>query len=59
MHRPHVFAIPERVIELASGDLGRELLLPSQKVVPGKLLADGFVFRDQTSDAAVDQALSR
>ncbi|WP_375399642.1 TIGR01777 family oxidoreductase [uncultured Amnibacterium sp.] len=56
MHRPHVFRIPERVIELAAGDLGRELLLPSQKVVPEKLLADGFEFREQTSDDAIDLA---
>lgn len=58
MHRPHLFRIPERVIELVSGDLGRELLLPSQKVAPEKLLADGFVFRDQTSDDAIDGALA-
>jgi uncharacterized protein (TIGR01777 family) len=58
MHRPHAFTIPERVIELAAGDLGRELLLPSEKVVPQKLLDDGFVFRHTTSDEAIDAVTS-
>lgn len=58
LHRPHLFAVPERVIELAAGDLGRELLLPSQQVVPERLLEDGFVFRDRTSDAALATALA-
>ena len=36
--------------------MGRELLLPSQKVVPARLEEDGFVFRYTTSDAAIDAA---
>ncbi|HEY8317977.1 MAG TPA: TIGR01777 family oxidoreductase [Amnibacterium sp.] len=57
LHRPYLFKIPEKVIELGMGDLGRELLLPSQKVVPEKLEQDGFVFTHRTSDEAVDAAL--
>ncbi len=53
MHRPHFLRVPQKAIELAAGDLGKELLLPSQLVVPQRLLADGFVFRDQTADAAI------
>jgi len=58
LHRPHLFRIPEKAIELASGDLGRELLLPSQQVVPERLEQDGFVFTHRTSDEAVDAAVS-
>ena len=54
MQRPHLLRLPEKVIELGMGDLGRELLLPSQQVVPAKLEADGFTFRYATSDAAID-----
>ncbi len=54
LHRPHVLALPEVVVSAVMGEMGRELLLPSQQVVPAVLEADGFVFRDRTSDAAVD-----
>ena len=53
MRRWHLFALPERLIGLGMGDAGRELLLASQKVVPAKLLDDGFVFRDQTVEDAI------
>ena len=58
MHRPHVLKLPEAIVGVGMGEMGRELLLPSQKVVPAKLEADGFVFRFRTSDDAIDAALS-
>jgi uncharacterized protein (TIGR01777 family) len=58
LKRPHLLRLPEKAVELGMGDLGRELLLPSAKVVPAKLLADGFRFRHETSDEAIDAALS-
>ena len=58
MHRPHVLKLPEAVVGLGMGEMGRELLLPSQKVVPAKLEADGFVFRYRTSDEAIDAAVA-
>jgi uncharacterized protein (TIGR01777 family) len=58
MKRPHLLRLPEKAVELGMGDLGRELLLPSQKVVPAKLQADGFRFRHETSDEAIDALLS-
>lgn len=54
MHRPHAFVLPESLIGVGMGEAGRELLLPSQKVVPGKLLGDGFAFRDETIEQAID-----
>ncbi|MET3768406.1 uncharacterized protein (TIGR01777 family) [Marisediminicola sp. UYEF4] len=54
LHRPYLFAIPERVISLGMGEAGRELLLNSQKMVPSALLADGFRFRHATVESAID-----
>jgi uncharacterized protein (TIGR01777 family) len=54
MHRWHAFAIPEPIVQLALREPGRELLLPSQKVVPQRLVGDGFVFTHQTIEAAID-----
>jgi len=58
MHRPHAFVLPERLIELGMGEAGRELLLPSQKVVPAKLLADGFTFQHETVERAIAALVS-
>jgi uncharacterized protein len=53
MQRPHAFVLPEQAISVVLGEAGRELLLPSQKVVPAKLLADGFVFQHETIERAI------
>lgn len=44
LHRPSLFAVPRFVLSGGAGDLGRELLLGGQRVVPAKLLALGFRF---------------
>lgn len=54
LRRPYRFAVPERVITLALRDAGEELLLASQRLVPSKLLADGFRFRHRTVGDAID-----
>ena len=53
MKRPRVFAIPGFVVSAGMGTAGRELMLSSQRVLPERLLADGFVFRDETVDEAI------
>ena len=53
VHRPYGLPLPEKVVELALRDAGQELLLSSQKVVPQKLLDDGFVFTDRTVQDAM------
>ena len=50
--RWHPWAVPQRAIELL-GDAGRDLLLPSQNVLPERLLADGFEFRYESAGAAI------
>lgn len=53
MRRWHPFVLPEPLIALGMGEAGRELLLASQKVVPAKLLADGFRFRHESVEQAI------
>jgi len=52
--RPYALTVPEFVIGTAMQEAGREMLLPSQQVVPEALLGDGFEFRHRTVDQAVD-----
>ncbi len=55
MHRWHLLRLPEGLIGTMMGDAGRELLLSSQKQVPAKLLADGFRFRHETVEQALEE----
>ena len=59
MHRWHPFAIPEAIITGALGDAGMDLLLSSQKVVPTRLVADGFTFRHTTAESALAEMFTR
>jgi uncharacterized protein (TIGR01777 family) len=59
MHRWYDFAVPAWGIKLAMQDAGTELLLSSQKVLPTRLLDDGFRFRDETAESAIDAMLER
>ena len=55
--RPAWFAIPRFVLVAAMGDLARELMLASQRVVPAKALENGFDFRWPEIDAALAKTL--
>ncbi len=43
--RPAIFPMPAFAAKLVFGEMGEELLLGSQKVEPGKLIAGGYLFR--------------
>jgi len=58
MRRWYPFTVPAWAISLALQEAGPELLLVSQKVLPQRLLADGFTFRDETSQQAIDALLA-
>ena len=45
LHRPTVFPLPAFMVRLAFGEMGEALLLGSQRVDCGKLLASGYRFR--------------
>jgi uncharacterized protein (TIGR01777 family) len=57
VHRPYALPVPEKAVTLVLREAGRELLLASQKVVPVRLLDDGFVFQDVTVQAAMRRLL--
>ncbi|MBK6915885.1 MAG: TIGR01777 family protein [Deltaproteobacteria bacterium] len=53
LHRPAWLPAPAFMLELALGDMGRELLLASQRVQPDRLLAAGFKPRFASLQAAL------
>lgn len=55
--RPHRWRLPAWLLRTVMGPAADELLLGDQRVVPSKLLADGFVFAHGTCDAAVAAAV--
>ena len=55
LRRPAFFPVPEFVLRLAFGQMAaEELLLASQRVEPGKLLASGYAFRFSELRAALE-----
>ncbi len=58
LRRWHPWVIPTFVIRLL-GDAGQDLLLNSQRVIPDRLTADGFEFRDRSIDEAIDRVFLR
>jgi uncharacterized protein (TIGR01777 family) len=59
IHRPTLFPVPRFALRLMFGQLGEELLLFSQRVVPSKLLASGFRFEYPGVDEALAAALGK
>lgn len=57
VHRPTFLPAPGFAIKAVVGGFGDEVLA-STRMVPKKLLADGFVFDDPTTDDVVRRALS-
>jgi uncharacterized protein (TIGR01777 family) len=57
--RPAIFPMPAFVAKLAFGEMGEELLLGSQKVEPGKLVAGGYLFRCRELRASLEGPLAR
>ncbi len=59
MHRGYTSLLPEAVVKLALQEAGTDLLLASQKVLPARLLEDGFRFKDSTVESAIDSMLAK
>jgi len=53
MGRPRVWGIPRFAIEAGLRTPGRELLLADQRVIPSRLLADGYEFENPTVESAI------
>lgn len=45
MHRPAIFPMPAFALKLALGEMATELLLPSTRAVPKKLIEAGYKFK--------------
>ncbi|OLN29214.1 Cell division inhibitor [Desulfovibrio sp. DV] len=58
LDRPARLRLPETVLRLTLGQMGRELFLQSARIVPEKLLRLGFSFRFPTIAAALADILS-
>jgi uncharacterized protein len=53
LHRPAFTPLPALAVKAALGEMGQELLLTSQHVVPATLTADGFDFHHGSLESAL------
>lgn len=59
LHRPAVLPLPSFAVKVGLGQMGQEMLLDGQRVLPARLLDDGFGFAHPTVDDALAAALAR
>jgi len=59
LHRPAIFPLPAFMVRLMFGEMGEALLLSSQRVDCGKLLASGYRFRHSEIRPALQALLAR
>jgi hypothetical protein len=59
VRRPAPFAAPRAVVERGLGEMGRDLLLTSQRVKPARLTAAGFTWLFFDLEAALRFELGR
>ena len=59
LDRPAVFRVPALVLRLALGDMARELLLTSQRVMPKRLLEAGYEFQFELLSTALKDLTNR
>ncbi len=57
LRRPALLPLPAFLLRIVLGDLADALLLPSQRVVPSRLMAAGFSFAYPEIDGALDRVL--
>ncbi len=59
LRRPSFFKIPEGVIKLKFGEMGKEILLSSTRVRPDKLLKSGYEFRHPKLKGVLEHLLGK
>lgn len=57
LHRPALFPVPSLAVKAVFGQMGDEMLLGGQRVLPAKLEAAGFVFAHPDIDSGLASAL--
>jgi uncharacterized protein len=59
INRPTFLTLPNSVVRLMFGEMGEELLLKGQKVLPDKLLKSGYKFQYDNLKAALTEILAK
>ncbi len=59
LSRPAVFVLPGPIAALLWGDMGKETLLTSARVLPGKLVQSGYEFTHSRLESALRHVLGR
>jgi uncharacterized protein (TIGR01777 family) len=57
LHRPTLLAVPAFGLRAVAGEMGEEMLLASQRVIPQRLLEAGFKFTDVELEATLRKLL--
>ena len=57
--RPAIFPMPAFMVKLLFGEMGKTVLLGSQRVEPAQLVASGYPFRFSDLRASLENALKR
>jgi len=57
--RPALFTLPAWLIKLVFGEMGKEVLLSSTRVIPEKILAAGYRFRHPDLEGALRHLLGK
>jgi len=57
LSRPTILPVPKAAVQLAFGEMGREVLLGSQRVEPTKLIMSGYPFRYQELTGSLQHVL--
>ncbi|HVX29558.1 MAG TPA: DUF1731 domain-containing protein, partial [Nitrolancea sp.] len=58
LHRPAFLPVPAFVLKLMFGEMAEGTVLPSQRVLPSRALAEGFTFQYPRLDEALRHSLT-
>lgn len=58
LNRPAFFPLPSFVVKLLMGQMGEELLLSGQRVIPKKMLNAGYVFQYKELESALSDVIA-
>lgn len=59
MRRPLIFKVPPIILRLLMGEVADYIVLEGQRVIPKRLMDEGFVFKYPTIDSALEDLLSK